>query len=739
MGSPTHILLALLLLLCAPAQVFAQGGRANAHVRDGDRHFQQMAYARAVESYTMAAEMGAVNEHVTKRLAESHMMLGNTVDAERWYSVVVKFLNREPRDLYNYAQALKGNERYEEAEEWMDRYLALVGTEGGPARSSIAGFARKYSQNKDRFTIREVSTNTSFADFGAAWLGTGQVLFSSSRKETFGIKRKAAINDQPFLDLYVADIQPNGDLANARLLEGSVNTKYHEGPATASLSGDVIWFTRNSYFQGRAQRSRQGVSRLGIYKASAQGSGSFGGVEQFLFNNSEVTIAHPSLSADGQRLYFMSDMPGGFGGTDIYLCRMQDGKWGEPENLGPAINTARNEAFPFIAADGVLYFASNGHPGLGGMDIFAAKPAGANGFSAIINVGTPVNSSKDDFAFIIDPSSTRGYFSSNRPGGTGDDDIYSFVMHMPLEQQFLVTGTVVDDEYDIPVMAAEVLLYDSKGTLLDTAYSDARGEFSFPVERDKAYRLVARLKGRYDGERFFSTERIEQQQIITRDVHLVADAGIWMRGAVRYKDRLGFIEGMTVSVVNLSSFFSESQRTDEGGGFRFRLQNNEEFEVLFEKPGFFSQSIPVSTVGMKQGVLDVNDIRDLQFEAIQVGVPIPLKHIRWAGASTTLDNLARLELDALVERMMVNPDVVIEVGVHSDARVEASEALRTTQKQAEALVAYARGKGVPKERITARGYGNTQPNNHCIPGVACSEEEHAMNRRNEYTVTGLAQ
>lgn len=733
----SNILLAVVLLLMAHSGV-AQSGRASAHVREGDRHFQQMAYARAVGSYTVAAEMGAVNEHVTKRLAESHMQLGNTVDAERWYAVVVKFLNREARDLYNYAEALKSNERYEEAEEWMDRYLAMVATEGGPARSNITGFARKYNQNKDRFTVKPVSINSSMTDFGTAWLGRDKVLFSSSRNPTFGIERKAAINDEPFLDLFVADVLPNGDLSGPRLLEGAVNTKYHEGPATTNASGDVIWFTRNSYFQGRSQRSRQGISRLGIYRATLQNGTSFGDVEQFLFNNSEVSIGHPSLSMDGTRLYFVSDMPGGFGGTDIYVCRLQDGKWGEPENLGQTINSPKNETFPFIAADGVLYFSSNGHPGLGGMDVFAARPSGAKGFAAPLNLGAPVNSSRDDIAFIIDPTASRGFFSSNRQGGKGGDDIYSFVMHRALEEEFLVTGTVIDDEYEIPVMAAEVFLYDATGSLLDTAFSDGRGEFAFPVKRDMAYRLVARLKGRYDGESFFSTERVAQQQIITRDIHLVADAGIWMQGAVRYKDRLGFIEGMTVSVVNLSSFFSESKITDQGGGFRFRLQNNEEFEVLFEKPGFFSQSIQVSTVGVRQGVIDVNEVRDLEFEAIQIGTPIPLRYIRWAGASSALDNVARLELDGLVERLMVNPDVKIEVAVHSDARNEAAEALRTTQKQADAVVAYLVGKGVPKDRLKAKGHGTTAPLNHCVPGVACTEEEHAVNRRTEYTVTGLA-
>jgi hypothetical protein len=725
----------VIFLLLVAGSVEGQG-RADAYVREGDRHFQQMAYARAVASYTMAAELGAVNEHVTKRLAETHMLLGNTSEAERWYAVVVKFLNREPRDLYNYAEALKSNGRYEEAEEWMDRYLATGSDGTSTARSNISGFARKYMKDQERFTVKTLGVNSPYSDFGATWLGKDQVVFASARNVRTGVERMAAINDQPFLDLFVADVNTEGGLGEVRELEGAVNTKLHEGPASASSSGDELWFTRNSFFHGRSQRSHQGLTRLGIYKATRE-DGEFGNVEEFLFNNSEVSIGHPSLSADGQRLFFVSDMPGGNGGSDIYFCRKVDGRWGEPENLGPTINTSQNEVFPFIAADGTLYFSSNGHPGLGGLDILAAKPKGASGFGNPMNVGAPVNGPKDDFSFVIDPVGKRGFFSSNRPGGEGDDDMYAFVMHRPLDEQFLVTGTVIDDEYEIPVIAAEVMLYDDSGVLRDTAFSDHRGEFAFPVEPNKVYRLVAKLKGRYDGERFFSTERVEQQQIMTRDIHLVADAGIWLRGAVRQKDKLGFLEGMTVSVVNLSSFYSESQVTDEGGGFRFRLQNNEEYEVLFEKPGYFSQSVPVSTIGMKQGILDLGEVRDLEFEPIQLGVAVPFRHIRWSSGSSALDRTAHLELDALAERLMVNPDVTIEIGVHSDQRAEATEAGRLSQKQADAIAAYLITKGVGKERVKARGYGTTQPLNHCMKGVACSEEEHAVNRRNEYKVTGL--
>lgn len=219
-------LLCLLVLLFGTVVPALAQGNADPYIREADRHFQQMSYARAAELYRTATELGAVNEHVTKRLAECSMRLGDTVGAERWYAVVVKFLNREPIDLYNYAEALKSNGRYEEAEQWMDRYLALTQPEGGNRRSNLSGFARKFMLDQDRFTVRPVSINTPYSDFGTAWLGQGRVVFTSSRNEPGIIQRRAAWNAQPFLDLFTADVTANGDLLNARSLEGTVNTKY---------------------------------------------------------------------------------------------------------------------------------------------------------------------------------------------------------------------------------------------------------------------------------------------------------------------------------------------------------------------------------------------------------------------------------------------------------------------------------------------------------------------------------
>ncbi len=724
-------LLPLLLPLLLAGRVLAQGS-ADAHIRAGDQYFAQLAYALAEKEYRTAADLGAVNEHVSKRLAECSMKLGNTEEAGRWYAIVVKFLNREPRDLYAYAQALKSNGEYELAEEWMDRYLATRPQDGGAQRSNITSFARKFNEEQDRFTITSLGINTRWTDMAATWCGTDQVIFASSRNEKVGIRRRAAWNDQPFLDLYRAYRDADGTLGDPVRLEGKANSALHDGPAVCSADGGTLYITRNS-----SARSRKGITRLGIYRAHRDGS-SWGGVDPFLYNNSECSVGHPALSPDGKRLFFVSDMPGGLGGSDIYVCRDLGGQWGEPENLGPSVNTPYNEMTPFIAADGTLYFSSDGHPGLGGLDVFAAVPGAGDRFTTAMNVGAPLNGPKDDHSFIIDAAGRHGYFSSNRPGGMGDDDIYAFTMHRPLEQRFLCTGTVIDDESGTPVPDVAVELQDMGGTVLATTSTDARGEYSFGVQKDKEYRVVVRMKGRYEGSQHLSTERIEDQQIAARDIHLVPDAGVWMRGAVRYKDRLGFIQGMTVSVVNLSSFYSESQVTGEGGDFSFRLQPNEEFEVLFEKAGYYSRSVPLSSIGIRNGVIDLNGAYDLSFEPVELGRPVRLKFVKWADErSTTLDPLARTELDQLAERLKVNPTLLVELAVHDDARGDADARMKLTQRRAQAVVDHLVSKGVPKDRLTAKGYGGTRLVNHCVPGVQCTEAEHAENRRVEYTVTAI--
>ncbi len=723
-----HILCLLLTLVMGPG-AHAQAN-ADVHTREGDKLYQQMAYAPAMAEYKVAAEMGALNEHVVKRLADCYMRLGDTRNAETWYAQVVKFLNREPRDLYNYAQALKSNAKYEEAELWMDRYLATTRTDGPARKSNISDFAKKFNFGADRYTVRHVGINTPLTDMVAGWAGPDQVLIASARRVSVGIQRRAAWNDEPFLDLYRARVTADGSLADAVPLEGRVNSKLHEGPAVCDAAGGTMWFTRTN-----PTRAQNGIHRLSILRARKQGN-AWGSVEPFLYNNPECSVGHPALSPDGTTLYFVSDMPGGYGGTDIYRCFDTGGQWGEPENLGPVVNTEHDEMFPFVGADGTLWFASNGQPGLGGLDIFATTRNAAGELVAAVNAGAPVNSPKDDFGLIIDPTNKRGYFTSDRDGGLGGADIYRFEMHRPIEQRFLVSGVVIDDEVEMPVIDAQVTLFDDKGIVVATTTTDSEGKYAFPVEKGREYKVRARMPRRYDAEQHLSTEDIEQRQILARDLHMVPDAGIWLRAVVRWKDRMGFVENAKITVVNLSSFFSEVRTTGAGGDASFRLQADEQFEMVVERPGSFSISIPVNTRGMKQGLIEVGEKHELEMEPIAVGKPLPLRFVKWSGTDTKLDPVARTELDMLADRLQTNAALKVEIGVHSDARGDQNISTKLSQQRADAVVAYLRTKGVAKDNLTAKGYGGSQPLNECGPGVQCTDAKHAENQRTEYTVVG---
>ncbi len=723
-----HLLL-LLAFMARSVPASAQGN-AEAHTRMADRFYQRMAYAQAKEEYQMAAELGAVNEHVVKRLADCSMKLGDTEEGEIWYAQVVKYLNREPLDIYMYAQALKGNGKYAEAEEWMDRYLAMAQNEDGSTKSNIVDFAKKFNSSRDRFTVTRVTANSPKDDMAATWDGIDRVIFSSSRDTAVGMQWRSAWNDQPFLDLYSANRQPDGDLIGAKRVEGTVNSKLHEGPAVVAPDGS-LWYTRTN-----ASKSKNGIHRLSILHAERDGNG-WKGEDPFLYNNPECSVGHPAISSDGKWFYFVSDMPGGYGGTDMYVCENRGGQWGEPRNLGPGVNTPRNELFPFIADDGTLYFSSMGLPGLGGLDVFGSKRGPRGDFAFSVNVGAPVNGPKDDFAFVIDKNNSAGYFTSDRPGGVGGDDIYAFTMHYPLEQRFLCTGTVIDDDNAMPVADAELVLLDDAGAVVETTRSDAEGRYAFPVEENKEYAVKARMPGHYDGLVHLSTENIGKEQIMARDVHLVPDAGIWLRGTVRYEDKIGFVEGVSVSVVNLSSFFSEVHTTDAGGDFLFRMQPNEQFEVVLEKPDYFSISVPLTTSGVQRGVMDLGEVKELKLEQLIIGRAHPLKYVAWSDEKNTLSPTAKAELDQLADRMQVNPSLNIEVGVHADTRKPADAALKLTQARAKVIDAYLHTKGIPKDRLTVKGYGINKPVNPCGPGVECTDSQHAENMRVEYVVTGI--
>ena len=690
-----------------------------------------MAYALARQEYQKAADRGAINEHVTKRLAETSMILGDTEKAEHWYSIVVKFLNREDRDLYNYAEALKSNEKYNEAEVWMDKYYAIARKD--IKRSNISDHAYKLKLDKGRYNIRNLDVNTEGSEFGPTYMGD-ELLFCSNRGKNVGIKRISAYDGSSFIGLYVASISTDDDLVNVRMLPGKVNSKYHDGPASVSADGSQMYFTRNNFFGGKTKKSQTGVNRLNIYSALAD-NGQWTDLSEFNYNNNECSVAHPALSTDGKRLFFVSDMPGGYGGSDLYMCKWIGGDWGEPINLGPGINTVEDETFPFVHEDGTLYFASNGHPGLGGLDIFAAKRNNSGKYDLAINMGFPLNSSKDDFGLVIDKDHKKGYISSDRPGGKGSDDIYQFEILYPLAPRYIVTGVVLEERSGAPLSDIQIILYKDEVDEVNGALTARDGKYSFTIDKGYNYKIRAMLDGYVDEDKYLTTTDIEVDQIIVRDILMALDEGITLKGVARYRKKNEFVEDLKISLIDLDDFSVKEVITDEGGDMRFRLEEDTDYELLFEKADHFARSLSINTAGMKApSIINLNELMDMRFEHIEIGAPMAIDGISWSYNSTKLDAGTKRSLGELVDMLRNNPTIRIEIACHTDSRGDDAANLQLTQARAEAVMRYLSSRSILSSRIEPKGYGETKLKNHCTNGVQCTEEEQKVNRRTEFIV-----
>ena len=408
-----------------PASSPASSRKEVRQAKRAQAKYQRLEYAAAAPLYEAD---GSLSHEEMVRLATSYRLNHDTENAELWYGQVVAQGTPEPEHLLYYAQALQSNGRHEEARTYFERFDA-VPRRGGDARG--AAFAKTVGGVGVAVTDVELrnerAINSPHLDFSPTIVG-GEVVFVSTRPvRRPGSERKDDWIDEPFMSLFIAPLSagPASLLAEPAEFAPELNTQFHEGPLTFSRDGDRLFFTRNAYDGDGRHDSDEGVMRLNIYTSRRDGAGEWSAPEGLPWNTDDYEEAHPTLSADGRTLYFASDRPYGYGGMDLYRSRLEAGVWQAPENLGPRVNTPGNEAFPFLHADGTLYFASDGLGGVGGMDIFELPRADTGATPR--NVGKPFNSRKDDFGFVLSADRTRGYLSSARRGGAGRDDIYSFV------------------------------------------------------------------------------------------------------------------------------------------------------------------------------------------------------------------------------------------------------------------------------------------------------------------------
>ncbi len=517
-------LIIVFLLICSSS--FGQSGK----IKRADRHYNSFSFVKAIDKYEKLIDTNFYKSYAMRKLGNSYMYLRKPKEAAEIYKHVVEQENTPEEYFYFYAQALRGIGDYEASKIWMKKFKQEAGKDSRVSKFfEKEDFISAMFNLKKQYSLAKTNFNTEFSDFGAVEYNNN-VVFVSSKDEGVSVIRKYSWNAQPFLDLY--QINKGGSVEQSEKISGEVNTIYHEGPASFSADGTKMYFTRNNYYEGEKGKDKEGVNNLKIYRAELINN-LWTNITGVHFNNDEYSVGHASLSTDGKKLYFTSDMPGGIGGSDIYVVDVKDdGTLGEPKNMGNVVNTEGNEMFPFIHNEGTLFFSSDGHVGFGLLDIFATISDEDGAPVNILNLGEPINSSKDDFSYYLSEEGFDGYISSNREGGVGDDDIYKFTRIPPL----MLKGQIFDDANNEPLENAKVVLKDANGEEIAYFITEANGYYEHIIDRDANFTLEGSKEKYTNITKEFNSFKLDKEKELVvnlnvglkpiEDVVLLADLDI---------------------------------------------------------------------------------------------------------------------------------------------------------------------------------------------------------------------
>jgi outer membrane protein OmpA-like peptidoglycan-associated protein/tetratricopeptide (TPR) repeat protein len=711
-------------------------------VRVGDWYYKQFDYIKAIAYYQRALKKDTHDVHVIQRLGDSYRLINDWVNAEKYYAQLVQMPNTDAMDKLYYADALRANQKYADAKVYYKAYADAAPLDLS-VKERMEGIDKIEDLSKDKgfYDIQNLKTNSKFSDFGVSLYKDTGIFFCSNRYEESFIKHKDDWTHASFLKIYQAFKDDSaGNITKCQLIHGKEPDKrFHEGTTSYNDKMQELYFDRSNFNGRRAFFAADKTVKLKIYRiAWLEDQNRWGdeSVEAVPFNDKEYSTGHPSISRDGKTLYFASDKPGGYGGVDLYMSTREiGGEWSLPVNLGPKINTSGDEMFPFIADDGTLYFASDGHMGLGGLDIYSTTPIKTGnkitGWTEPENLGYPINTNSDDFNYVITTDNKKGYFSSNRPGGQGDDDIYSFT-----KKGVIVNGIVFDAASGAMIPDAEVVM-KQEDLSIDSMKSGKNGEFTFSATPGKRYHFAAAKDSYIPNE---VTEDIKAQPDLIK-IPLKAIGGITLEVTVLDKKTRDPLEGASVKLTNLTTNKTETATADKDGKCKFTLDKETNYRIEGSKETgdpetkYLSVTTTQSSIG-KTPPATLYSV--LELEKVKKGVAIKIENIYYDLDKWYIRPDAAKELDKLVKVMKDNPTLEIELSSHTDCRGSMKYNQQLSSKRAESAVDYIASQGVDGKRMIAAGYGETRLVNKCACEgkviVPCTEEEHQENRRTEFKI-----
>lgn len=684
-----------------------------------DTYFERAFYSDAIPLYEALLPRNKSSKLI-KNLADSYYKTYNMKAAARWYAYLISNYGENVDESYHFKlnQSLKALGDYEQANTvLLDFYSQSDQMDKVDQLKKEFVYLENVSAIGERFDIKNLDINTTASEFGAV-LVDSNLVYTASRKKSGAIPKLYRWNNQNYLDIYSHPIQKLalGDSLSVPL-SNTINTKMHEGTFAITKDRKTIYFTRNSEKKADAKK----IAHLKIYKAEWV-DGEWKNDVELPFNNDAFSTEHPALNKDETKLYFASDREGGFGSFDLYYVNVQsDGSYGNPINLGKDINTDKKEQFPFLDQKGNLYFSSNGHPGYGLLDVFISK--NENGiFQNPDNLGLPVNSGYDDFSLTLNPNGKQGFFSSNRPGGKGSDDMYSFKENKPLiieDCKQFIAGVLTDKTTNLPISMGKISLLDNEGKVIETVTTGQDASYKFLVQCTAEYKIEGEKEGYEDNFRVIITDK-ERNAIKDGSLTLFSLEEREKQKALALQKKREEAEKMALAE-------AERKRKEERIAEEQRLQMEREKEEklkIAEKKAEKEHLQKIEKVIQQEEDIVKEDGRTL----------IKTEEIHFDYSMWYLRRESRKRLGKVIEIMKSNPGIVLEIGTHTDIRGNSEYNRKLSQKRADSAKEFLVENGIAENRVIAKGYGESRPIVECETVESCTEEDHEWNRRCELVI-----
>lgn len=637
----------LLLLSVFSISAFSQ----EAKIDRADAKYDNYAFINSIKTYERVADKGYKSAALFQKLGNAYYFNGELPKAAKWYEQLFETgSNFDPEYYYRYAQSLRSIGENDKANKILEKFSKVAKND---SRAKLfmknENYLDRIKANSGIYEISKIDINSKYSDYGST-VYSNKLIFTSAR-DTGGLgQRKHSWTNQHFTNLYSAELDEDFNPKKVERFDTDLKSKFNESTPVFTKDGKTVYFTRNNYLDGKKGKSGNGITLIKIYKASLKNN-VWTNVTELPFNSDNYSTAHPALSPDEKTLYFASDMPGTLGQSDLFKVTIKENDtYGFPENLGSRINTAGRETFPFISEDKHVYFASDGHPGMGGLDVFVSKINIDGTYNSILNVGSDINSPNDDFAFWVDPNSKYGFFSSNREDSNGYDDIYKFkqVKDVVCEQE--LSGIITDMETLEILVNSKVSLLDEQYNIMGTTMADTSGKYSFTV---------------ICGEKYYV--RAEKEDYLTKEVKVTIE--------------------------------NEDGDTD----------------------------LPIALESSVKKVRIGDDLAKV--------LEIPIVYFDLDKSNIRKD--AALELEKVLDVLNQNPGMKIDIRSHTDSRATIKYNELLSERRAKSTMKWLIDNGISTDRLTSKGYGESQLINKCSDGVSCTEEEHQLNRRSEFIITEL--